>query len=212
MFEICHLTFRLGHRTNLWFFVLLLCISKQMLRQYNQVRSANLHVILLTYSMVQSPSWAANWFAASQKFPAFHGTRIFITALTSVRHLSLSWASPIQSIYLHPTSWKFILILSTHLRLGLSSGLFPHQGPIHPPLLTHVLHVICHSLFRYYKSGSRSQWPRDLRRQSGSARFVGLWVWTPLSLICEFCVLLSSKGPCVVLITRPEESYEVCCV
>ena len=32
------------------------------------------------------------------KFPAFHGTRRFITALTSVRHLSLSWASPIQSI------------------------------------------------------------------------------------------------------------------
>ena len=31
------------------------------------------------------------------KFPAFHGTRRFITALTSVRHLSLSWASPIQS-------------------------------------------------------------------------------------------------------------------
>ena len=136
--------------------------------------------------MVQSPSWAANWFAASQeiprnpkvhsrthkrpppvsilgqpnpvhiptsyllqihpniihpstpylltprcrvllekliglqlvkKFPAFHGTRRFITALTSVRHLSLSWASPILSIYPHPTSWRSILISSTHLRL-----------------------------------------------------------------------------------------------
>ena len=32
-----------------------------------------------------------------KKFPAFHGTRWFITALTSVRHLCLSWASPIQS-------------------------------------------------------------------------------------------------------------------
>ena len=39
-----------------------------------------------------------------KKFPAFHGTRRFITALTSVRHLSLSWASPIRSIYPHPTS------------------------------------------------------------------------------------------------------------
>ena len=39
-----------------------------------------------------------------KKFPAFHGTRRFITALTCVRHLSLSWASPIQSIYPHPTS------------------------------------------------------------------------------------------------------------
>ena len=54
-----------------------------------------------------------------KKFPAFHGTREFITALTSVRHLSLSWAKPIQSIYPHPTSWRSILILSTHLRLGL---------------------------------------------------------------------------------------------
>ena len=64
-----------------------------------------------------------------KKFPTFHGTRTFITALKSVRHLSLSWASPIQSIYPHPTSWRSILILSTHLRLGLPSGLFPSGFP-----------------------------------------------------------------------------------
>jgi len=64
-----------------------------------------------------------------KKFPAFHGTRTFITALTSVRHLSLSWTSPIQSIYPHPTSWRSILILSTHLRLGLPSGLLPYGFP-----------------------------------------------------------------------------------
>ena len=58
-----------------------------------------------------------------KKLPAFHGTRRFITALTSVRHLSQSWTSPIPSIYPHPTSWRTILILSTHLRLGLPSGL-----------------------------------------------------------------------------------------
>jgi len=49
---------------------------------------------------------------------------MFITALRSVRHLSLSWASPIQSIYTHPTSLRSILILSTHLCLGLPSGLW----------------------------------------------------------------------------------------
>ena len=65
-----------------------------------------------------------------KKFPSFHGTRRFITALTSVRHLSLSWVSPIESIYPHPTSWRSILILSTHLRLGLPSGSFP---PVSPP-------------------------------------------------------------------------------
>ena len=63
----------------------------------------------------------------------FHGTRRFITALTSVRHLSLSWANPIQSIYPHPTSWRSILILSTHLRLGLPSGLLPSGFPTKTP-------------------------------------------------------------------------------
>ena len=50
-----------------------------------------------------------------KKFPVFHGTRRFITALTSFHHPSLSWASPVQSIYPHSTSWSSILILSTHL-------------------------------------------------------------------------------------------------
>jgi hypothetical protein len=80
--------------------------------------------------MVQSPSWEANWFVASQKnSPHFTEPRRFITALTSVRQLSLSWASPIQSIYTHPTSCRSILILSTHLRLGLPIGLFPYGFP-----------------------------------------------------------------------------------
>jgi len=64
-----------------------------------------------------------------KKFPAFHGTPRFISALTSVRHLFLFWASPIQSIYPHPTSWRSIIILSTHQRLGLLSGLFPSGFP-----------------------------------------------------------------------------------
>ena len=64
-----------------------------------------------------------------KKSPAFHATRRFITALTSVRHLSLSWASPIESIYPHPTSWRSILILSTHLCLGLPSSLLPSGFP-----------------------------------------------------------------------------------
>ena len=59
-----------------------------------------------------------------KKFPAFHGTRTLITALTNVRQLSLSWASPIQSVYPHPSSWRSILV-STHLRLGLPSGPLP---------------------------------------------------------------------------------------
>ena len=80
-----------------------------------------------------------------KKFPAFHGTRRFITALTRVRHLSLSWASPIQSISPHPTSWRSILILSTHLRLGLPSDSFspvstprPYTPPSSHPYAPHA--------------------------------------------------------------------------
>jgi hypothetical protein len=62
-------------------------------------------------------------------FPAFHGTRMFITEFTTALHLSLSWARPIQSTSPHTTSPRSILILSTHLRLGLYSGLFPSSFP-----------------------------------------------------------------------------------
>jgi len=76
-----------------------------------------------------------------KKFPAFHGTRRFNTALTSFRQLSLSWASPIQFIYPHPTSWRSVLMLSTHVRLGLPSDLLPFGFPtktLYTPLLTHT--------------------------------------------------------------------------
>ena len=63
------------------------------------------------------------------KLPAFYGTRMFITAFTGARHLSLSWARSIQSISPHPTSWRSILIFFPHLRLGLPSGLFPSGFP-----------------------------------------------------------------------------------
>jgi hypothetical protein len=43
-------------------------------------------------------------------FPAIYGTQIFITAFTIAHHLSLSWASSIQCIPPHFTSWKSILI------------------------------------------------------------------------------------------------------
>ena len=79
-----------------------------------------------------------------KKFPAFHGTRRFITALTNIRHLSLSWAHPIQSIYPHPTSWRSILRISTHLRLGLPSGLFPSNFP------TNTLYAPLSSTGGYY--------------------------------------------------------------
>ena len=84
---------------------------------------------LLTYSIQHSPSWEADGCQIVKKFPAFYGTRKFITAFTSARHLFLSWASSIQFIPSHPTSWKSILILSSHQRLSLPSVLFPSGFP-----------------------------------------------------------------------------------
>ena len=58
-----------------------------------------------------------------KKFPAIYGT-----AFTSARHLSISWASSIHSIP-HSTFWRSILILSSHLLLGLPIGLLPSGFP-----------------------------------------------------------------------------------
>jgi len=58
--------------------------------------------------------------------------------------------------------------------------------------------------------GSRSQWPRGLRCRSSVARLLRLWFRIPpgawMFVCCECCVL-SGRGLCDGLITRPEESY-----
>jgi len=125
------------------------------------------HLIVLTYSLT---AWCTvlleklTGLQLVKKFPAFHGTRRFITALISFCYLSLSWASPIHSIYPHPTSWRSILILSTHLLLRLPSGLLlfglPHENPIHQPLLNHTRHTSspshCTYLLAYLLHGAES--------------------------------------------------------
>jgi len=55
--------------------------------------------------------------------------------------MSLFWASSIRSIPPHPTSWRSILILSSHLRLGRPSGFFFSGFPT-DTLCTHLLSPI----------------------------------------------------------------------
>jgi len=73
-------------------------------------------------------------FQLVKNFRAFYGTRRFITAFVSARHLSLSWASSIQSI---PTSY----FLKIHFNIIFPSKpgspkcspslRFPQQNPVY---------------------------------------------------------------------------------
>ena len=86
---------------------------------------------LLTYSMVQSPSWEANWFAASQEIPRI-SRNLKVHYRTHKRPPPVSilgQTNPVHIPYPHPTSWRSVLILSTHLRLDLPSGLLPSGFP-----------------------------------------------------------------------------------
>jgi len=79
-----------------------------------------------------------------KKIPAFHGTRWFITATTRFHHLSLSLASPIESTYPYPTSWRSILMFHASMLSSPQWSLslqFPHQDPIHP--LSSYVHATC---------------------------------------------------------------------
>jgi len=52
-----------------------------------------------------------------KKLPTFYGTRRFITSFTSARHMSLTWASSIQSIPPHPIFCRSTLyrLLTFHI-------------------------------------------------------------------------------------------------
>jgi len=72
-----------------------------------------------------------------------------------------------------------------------------------------VLSILFHCAVLCTVCVCRSQWPRGLRRRSTAARLLRSWVRIPPGawmFVCCECSVLSGRGLCDELITRPEES------
>jgi hypothetical protein len=113
---------------------------------------------MLKKNMEQSPSLEANNYLASREISRLLWR--LITVFTRTRHWSLSWARCIQSTLFHPVSLRSIRMSSSHLRLGLPTGLFSSSFStkilysfLSPP---RVLHALMTFGEEYYKLRSSS--------------------------------------------------------
>jgi len=97
---------------------------------------------LLSYLFTYLVTYSMEKLTGSQLIkiiPAFYGTRRFITPFTSARHLSLSWASLIQSTTPQP-SWYYPAIYAWVLQV-VSFPQVPHRTPIYTSPLTHTRYM-----------------------------------------------------------------------
>jgi hypothetical protein len=112
---------------------------------------------LLTYCLEQSPSWEANRFSASQEIPRilWNPNVNFPIHKCPAPVPILSQIIPVRTPP-YPTSLRSILILSSNLRLGLASGLFPSGFLtktlvyIFPPYVLHAPPVSFFSIWSCY--------------------------------------------------------------
>jgi len=114
-----------------------------------------------------------------------------------------------------------VILFSFHLLLRLSSVLLHWAFPskILYVFISPAYYTQCQNHFSWFNRRNvirrRSQWPRGQGRRSAATRLLRLWVritpeaWMP---VCRECCVLSGRGLCVGLITRPEESYRLCCI
>jgi len=96
-----------------------------MSTKYQSLACVYMYIHIHTYPWSRVLPEKLTGYQLLKNFPAFYGTRKFISTSTRARHLSLPLARSAQFMLPHPTYWGFILILSSFLRLGLPSSLFP---------------------------------------------------------------------------------------
>jgi hypothetical protein len=120
---------------------------KYGIANHGSVCALNVYIALLTYFMVRDIIWKADSHSACQKIACFlYGSRRFIIVFTKAHHRNLPWAKWIQFAPLIPISLRSSLMLSSHLRLGLSQWSLtlrpPNQNPVNTsPCLPHVPHT-----------------------------------------------------------------------
>ena len=106
-------------------------------QETNLLLFTGFYTYLLTYSMEQSSSWEAHRFSASREI-----THVVWDLKVHYHVYKCRPPFPILSMPLHPTFWRCIIILSSHLCLGLPSCLFPSGPPtktLYTPLLSPIL-------------------------------------------------------------------------
>jgi hypothetical protein len=95
-----------------------------------------------------SCSWEVVSCAVTQEFPNIFGTRRFITVFTRTLQWSISWARLIHSIPPLYSPLRFILILSSHIHLRISSWLLPFGFPTN--ILYAFISPICAKFPAYF--------------------------------------------------------------
>ena len=90
--------------------------------------TSNYALIILINSLQQDPSWQTKVCWASKK-KLFYNIGRFVIALKASRHLSISWATSIQSTLSRPVILISVWIPSCHQRPNLLSSLFTWGFP-----------------------------------------------------------------------------------
>jgi len=120
-------------------------------------------------------------------------------------HSIASFSCILQLFRRSRASWRLSQRTLLHGALRLGAPLVAYQSLCTAFKLLHDKYILTVRL-------GQSQWPRGLRRGSAAAHLLGLRVPFPpgawMSVCCECCVL-SGRGLCVGLITRPEKSFRV---